>query len=549
MKNITLLGINARFTHSNLALFYMRQAISDLGFNVVHVEESINQDKFKILAQVVASKPDIVAISTYIWNREIVDFLVSSLKKIKAEIKIVLGGPEAGYNSSYWLDKELAPDYIIVGGGEAAWRYLAVSDFQLKDKIIVKANYSFSQIDLPYQEADFSSLENKYIYYEASRGCPFKCSFCLSSRSDQKLEYKNLDLIKEELVRILAHKPKIIKFVDRSFNADRTVSQGIWQFINSLETDTKFHFEVHPNLFTQEDFAILQATPKDRIQFEIGVQSTNQETIAEINRNHHFIHYKDKLKQLLFIKNIHTHLDLIIGLPFENYGSFLDSLNDLLVLEPDVIQLGFLKVLPGTVMHDKQAEYGLIYDSQPPYQILQTKWLSFEDIAHLKSFEDMFNQVFNSSRFRNTLKFVTKYYNKAVDFYQHFSLYLQDKADLSNTNWTHLFSQVRDFITEDIPNLDLGLLDDYLSWDWLLHSRKNNLPHYLDKEANHKFKRQVFSDIKNKEVESWENLLGRNIKNLNNCAFFVPSTKQFSRDVLSGKNKALLFKDKIYFVN
>jgi len=549
MKNITLLGINARYTHSNLALYYIRESIIDLDFNLVILEESINQKGLNILALVMNTRPDVLAISTYIWNREIVEFLLSSLKRLAPAIKIVLGGPESGYNASYWLEKTYPPDYIIVGCGEAGLRYLAENNFQVEEKLITIPNFSFSDINLPYRDADFNSLENKYIYYEASRGCPFKCSFCLSSRSDQRLDYKSVTQIKQELTKILAHKPKIIKFVDRSFNVDKNISQEVWKFINSLETKTKFHFEVHPNLFTSEDFDILLHTPPERIQFEIGVQSTNQKTITEIDRNHHFINYKEKLKQVLSIKNIHTHLDLIICLPYEDKVSFLSSLNDLLLLEPDVIQLGFLKVLPGTVMYEKSDKYQLIYDSQPPYQILQTKWLSFEEIAYFMGFEDMFELIHNTSRLRNTLKFITAFYERPVDLFLHFADYLKDKEALTKSNWTQLFSDFRDFLIEVQPSLDVSLLDDYLCWDWLLHSRKNNLPNFLDKDLNHSFKKQLFKDLKDKEVRSWDKLLGVKIKNLNNCAFFVPTTLQFCADLLEVHNKVLLFNDEIFLLN
>ncbi len=547
MKNITLLGINSRFTHSNLALYYIRESIKDLGFNLVHLEESINQNKLNILAQVMKTVPDVLAISTYIWNREIVDFLVTSLKRISPKIKIVLGGPEAGYNSSFWLSRPFPPDYVIIGAGEAGWRYLAENNFRLDKKLINIPNQPFMSIELPYRQQDFSSLEHKYVYYEASRGCPFKCSFCLSSRTDQKLEYKTIDQIKQELGKILIHEPKIIKFVDRSFNVDRSISQETWKFINSLETSTKFHFEVHPNLFTESDFEILNETPPERIQFEIGVQSTNQQTISEINRNHHFIQYKNKLKQLLTIKNIHTHLDLIIGLPYEDRDSFLNSLNDLLLLEPDVIQLGFLKILPGTKMHQKKEEYGIIYDSQPPYQILQTKWISFQDIAYFLEFEDSFNLIHNTTRLRNTLGFINSYYSRPVDLFLHFATYLQDKEALSNTNWINLFSTFRSFLIKSHPNLDRDLLDDYLSWDWLLHSRKNNLPSFLDREANHSFKREVFADLKGDNFAYWEDLLGEDIKSLNNCAFFIPKSKIFSHAILNDKKRVLVFKESIFF--
>ncbi len=541
MKNITLLGINARYTHSNLALFYMREAIVDLPYKVNLSEESINQDKFKILANLVETEPQIVAISTYIWNREIVEFLLTSLKKINPEIIVVLGGPEAGYNRSYWQGKDLQADYIIVGGGEEAWRYLALNDFNLAESYLRIPNKAFSKISFPYKSSDFLMLENKYIYYEASRGCPFKCSFCLSSRSDQKLEYKSFPAIKSELDIILAHNPKIIKFVDRSFNANASISQAIWEYIISLETKTKFHFEVHPALFKQRDYEILDKCPPDRIQFEIGIQSTNPKTITAINRNHHFQDYRSKLEKILKIRNIHSHLDLIIGLPYEDKDSFLNSLNDLLILESDVIQLGFLKVLPATEMAEKREEYGLEYDSFPPYQILQTKWLPFKDMQFFLAFEDMFNHIYNSSRLKSSLKFITSYLDRPVDFFIHFNLFLQDRFDITNSNWLALFAVVREFIHTSYPQLNKDLVDDYLSWDWLRHSRKNNLPSFLDREENHLFKRQIFSDLKSKDDHAWKEILGPHIKNLNNCAFFIPRTKDFCQKELAGKTRVLLF--------
>lgn len=541
MKKITLLGINSRFTHSNLALFYLKRAIEDLPYQVSHLEESINQDRFKILANVIKSKADVLAISTYIWNRDIVDFIITTLKKISPKTIIVIGGPEAGYNCHHWLERDLSPDYIIKGGGEAAWRFLAENDFHYDNHIVNIPNYTFSEIRFPYRESDFHRLENKYVYYEASRGCPFKCSFCLSSRMDQKLDYKSLQVIKAELKIILQHKPKIIKFVDRSFNADRNISRSLWQYINSLDTKTKFHFEVHPALLQQEDLDILQKTPKERIQFEIGIQSTNPKTIKAINRNHHFQDYREKLKKLIKIKNIHTHLDLIIGLPYEDKNSFLKSLNDLLLLEADVIQLGFLKVLPATQMAEKQDEYGLKFDSQPPYQIVQTKWLPFSDIAFFLAFEDVFNYIFNSSRLKHTLKFVTSHLEEPVDFYQQFTHFIGNKGEINNSNWTNLFAIVRDFIHQNFPSLNKELVDDYLSWDWLLHSRKNNLPTFLDREENHIFKRQVFSTLKNKEDDSMLELLGPKVKTLNNTAFFIPRSEDFCKKELAGKTKVLVF--------
>lgn len=547
MKKITLLGINSRYTHSNLALHYLQRAICDLPYNVCLLEVSINQDKFKILAELIETKPDVVAISTYIWNRTIVEFLLTSLKAIASNAIIVLGGPEAGYNQNYWMNKKEKPDYLIQGGGEAAWRFLALNDFVCNDAVIKLNNIPFAEVPFPYEEKDFGDLENKYIYYEASRGCPFKCSFCLSSLSEQKLEYKSIEVIKQEIEKILLHNVKIIKFIDRSFNADRKIAREVWTFINSLNTKTKFHFEVHPALFTDEDFVILEETPKERIQFEIGVQSTNPKTISEINRNHHFQSYRDKLKKLLNIKNIHTHLDLIIGLPYEDRDTFFRSLDDLLLLRPDVIQLGFLKVLAATQMYEKQEEYQLIYDLEAPYQILQNKWLSFSDVSYFMDFEDVFNVLYNSNRLKNALSYIFALYENAVDFFKEFTYWLKHKEEITTSNWKQVFFLLRTFLVEKHENIDTRLLDDYLSWDWLQHSRKNNLPDFLDKQANHQFKRDVFISLKNRDIALQE-LLGGEVKNLNNCAFFVAQSEKFINDYLLGKAKVLLFQEKIVYL-
>lgn len=549
MKNITLLGINARFTHSNLALLYIRESIIDLDYKTVILEENINQDKFKILSSILESEPDILAISVYIWNRDLVKFIVSSIKRLYPEIKVVLGGPEAGYNHPYWLSLADAPDYIIVGGGEAGWRHLCLNKFDLQEKVIQLKNKPFSQIPLPYHKADFANLENRYIYYESSRGCPFNCSFCISSRMDQQLEFKSFEQIKEELDFMLVSESNIIKFVDRSFNADRKVSRAVWSYINSLETKTKFHFEVHPGLLSEEDFTIFQETPQERIQLEIGIQSTNEQTLREIHRTHQFGAFKDNLQKLLTFKNIHTHLDLIIGLPYEDKASFLNSLNDLLLLEPDVIQLGFLKVLPGTEMHEKTEEYELIYDVDPPYQVLQTKWVSFADMKYFYILEDTFDLIFNASRFTHTLKLLRSYYSRPVDLFISFVGFLGSEESLDKKNWQAIFSTFRRFLLSDLPQLEKAVLDDYLSWDWLTFTRKDNLPAFLQREEIVVFRKAVFSDLRSDKFQFWENLLGAKVKALTICAFYVASTEQFSQDILDNDKQALIFKDEIFTID
>ncbi len=547
MKNITLLSVNARYTHSNLAILYMRDILAGLNYNISILELTINTDKFKILANIIATNPDIIAISTYIWNAQVVEFLTENLKKLYPEKVLVLGGPEVSYNFEKWENLNFPPDYIIQGAGESGFRRLAESDFALEESIINIPNDNFINKSVPYTREDLDRIKLKYIYYEASRGCPFKCSFCLSSRSDQKLQYKQIDIVIKELTEILKSNPRIIKFVDRSFNANRVFARQVWQFISELEQETKFHFEVHPALLEDQDFEILEKIPPERIQFEIGVQSTNNKTLQAINRNYAFSSFKHKLTRLLNIKNIHTHLDLIAGLPYEDKTSYLNSINDLLELDADVIQLGFLKVLSGTEMHDKAEEYELVYDSETPYQILKNKWLTFEDIVYLHKFEDVFDAFYNSEKFKNTINEFKSCFARPVDLFIGLADCFSNLEEMSSYNLNKKFELFYSFLIETLGTAQENKISDFLSWDWILHSRKNNTPACLDHSQNLAYKNQVFDDLKTEAKQLWIDRLADKAKELKKCAFFVARSKEFSTKILNGKSKAIVFKDYIYF--
>lgn len=542
---ISLIAINSRYTHSNLALLYLRDALSDIYSDVNIVEATINQPKLKILSQVLGCESDVYMISVYIWNRNIVEFLVDNIRQLDPNSKIVLGGPEAGYNSQWWFSRKYRPDFIIVGAGEKAIKSLAKQAFKSDDKIIQEP-VIFSEVKLPYRSDDFSELKNKYIYYESSRGCPFNCAFCISSRMDQKLEYKPLQTILQEIDFIAGHEPLIVKFVDRSFNANRVIARSVWQHIIALKTKTKFHFEVHPALIEEEDLEILKRCPPERIQFEVGIQSTNPKTLRAINRNYSFDSFKENIRKLLTLKNIHSHLDLIIGLPYASKDVFINSLNDLLDIEPDVIQLGFLKVLPGTEMHEMISEYELVYEREIPYQILSTKWLSFAEMRFFLRFEECFEKLFNNSRLKHSLKFLESFYERKVDLYLALNEYFMCVEDLSVMNWKDIYRYVYNASELKLSKKDLTILLDYLRWDWLLNTRKNNLPDFLDREENHELKRESFAK-RIKDKDSLVSVLGKSVKDLNHCAFFVPETKEFRDTEVKDNSKIYLFKDRIFY--
>ncbi len=354
MKNILLVGINARYTHSNLAIRYLRNYVSDLSYQITLEEFTINQPLLDILSKIFKLEPEIIALSVYIWNTEIIRKLLPEVHKLLPECKIILGGPEVSYNPQHWLEEFPFLNFIICGAGEAGFRYLIEKKLLVKEQIIKIQNPAFNEIKFPYTDDDFPGLKDKYIYYEASRGCPFKCSYCLSSRSDQKLELREFNKVKEELEFLLNKKPRIIKFVDRTFNANREFSRNIWQYLIEINPDTKFHFEIYPALLEEEDFILLEKCPVDLFQFEIGIQSTNPATLKAIHRPDNWHKTKEKIQKLISIGNIHIHVDLIAGLPYDEFKHIKHSFNDIYALQADHFQLGFLKILPGTEITKKK---------------------------------------------------------------------------------------------------------------------------------------------------------------------------------------------------
>ncbi|MDA3812892.1 MAG: DUF4080 domain-containing protein, partial [Candidatus Cloacimonetes bacterium] len=425
MKKLLLVGINARYTHSNLALRYLRNFVDDLEHKTEILEFSINQDMLAILEQITRVRPEFIALSVYIWNTDIIYSLLPEIKKILPDSKIILGGPEVSYNPEEWLSKFSEIDYIVCGAGEAGLRYLLENGLQIGNQIIRKKNPHFSEIPFAYLPSDFPEIKNKYIYYESSRGCSFKCSYCLSSRSDQTLEFRDLENVRKELAFIIKQEPRIIKFVDRTFNINKEHSREIWKFLIDLEPNMTFHFEIHPELLDDEDLQILKKCPKGLFQFEIGIQSTNPETLKAIQRSGNWEKTADIVHQLISLGNIHIHVDLIAGLPFEDMQGFERSFNDIFNLKADHFQLGFLKVLPGTEMAENADKFGITSTKMNPYIILKNQWLSFDDLNKIHKIETLLNVFSNSNKFKTTLQYLIPrfdspfiFFNDLLDFLQ-----------------------------------------------------------------------------------------------------------------------------------
>lgn len=544
MKKLLFVGINARYTHSNLALRYLRNSVDDLKYKTEILEFSINQDMLDILEQIALKQPDILAFSVYIWNTEITRQLLPEIKKILPDAEIVFGGPEVSYNPKDWLEKFPEIDFIICGAGEAGLKYLLENELTVQNPIIRKKNPHFSKIPFPYLQSDFPEIKDKYLYYESSRGCSFKCSYCLSSRSDQSLQFRDLETVKQELRFLIEQKPNIIKFVDRTFNANKEHSREIWKFLIKLDPNITFHFEIHPELLDDEDLLILKTCPKGLFQFEIGIQSTNPETLKAIHRAHNCQKTANIVHQLMSFGNIHIHVDLIAGLPFEDMHSFEKSFNDIFNLKADHFQLGFLKVLPGTEMAENVDKFEIVSTNTSPYIILRNRWLSFDELNEIHKIETLLEIFSNSNRFNTTLKYLIPKFVSPFFFFIELLSFLQSKNfDLKTKNWKKNGLKLMQFTNKKFPDLKNFFLD-CLKWDWCLQAKSHYYPEFLRSELNVKAKQIGYEYLNSHKVKDKIKLgnLEFTVSDLKRTIFFMPISEEF-------KQKNLPTSEIIFFVN
>jgi anaerobic magnesium-protoporphyrin IX monomethyl ester cyclase len=364
-----------------MALYYLRNQVNPGKYGTAILEKTINDHVWDILTEINAYKPDILCLSCYIWNQNHTQNILKDIKKILPSVKIICGGPDISYNSEDWLDKFQSIDFIIQGAGEKAFYTLCENEFNYNDKIIKIDNYQFTEIKLPYNEYDKEKLNHRYIYYEASRGCPYKCSYCISSISEHKFEFKDIDTVKKEVEYLASFEPLIVKFVDRSFNVNTDFCIQIWEFIRNMRQFTKFHFEINPDFLNEKQVKELRLFPKDQVQLEVGIQTVHNKTLANINRGGSWSKTKKALDKLeILYTNIHLHYDMIVGLPGESLKDIHDSFNKIIRTQPHHFQVGFLKVLPGTQISKDVCKWGYKYQEQAPYRVLSTDQLSFEDL-------------------------------------------------------------------------------------------------------------------------------------------------------------------------
>lgn len=453
--NILLTAINAKYIHSNLAVYSLRAYAAgkcerykeETGI----AEYTINQPLDQILMDLYKRKPEVLCFSCYLWNIEYVEQLVAELGKIMPQTDIWLGGPEVSYHASHMLEQ--FPQVYGIMRGEGEETFLELAEFyynnsgksleqcekvqRLKEivgitfrdgeEIIETADRSVMDLSkVPFVYEDLDVFKNKIIYYESSRGCPFSCSYCLSS-IDKCLRFRDLELVKKELQFFIDHEIPQVKFVDRTFNCKHSHSMEIWSYIKEHDKGkTNFHFEVAADLLNEEELNLISTMRPGLIQLEIGVQSTNEQTIKEIHRTMKFSQVTEVVNRVHAAKNIHQHLDLIAGLPFEDYNSFHKSFCDVYALRPEQLQLGFLKVLKGSYMEEKTKDYELLYQNRPPYEVLSTKWLPYLDVIRLKGLEEMVEVYYNSRQFEHTMELLEQVFGDAFVMFEEMSNYYEE---------------------------------------------------------------------------------------------------------------------------
>ncbi len=453
--NILLTAINAKYIHSNLAVYSLRAYAAgkcerykeEIGI----AEYTINQPLDQILMDLYKRKPEVLCFSCYLWNIEYVEQLVAELGKIMPQTDIWLGGPEVSYHASHMLEQFPQVYGIMRGEGEETFLELAEFYYNNSEKsleqcekvqrlkeivgitfrdgeeIIETADRSVMDLSkVPFVYKDLDVFKNKIIYYESSRGCPFSCSYCLSS-IDKCLRFRDLELVKKELQFFIDHEIPQVKFVDRTFNCKHSHSMEIWSYIKEHDKGkTNFHFEVAADLLNEEELNLISTMRPGLIQLEIGVQSTNEQTIKEIHRTMKFSQVTEVVNRVHAAKNIHQHLDLIAGLPFEDYNSFHKSFCDVYALRPEQLQLGFLKVLKGSYMEEKTKDYELLYQNRPPYEVLSTKWLPYSDVIRLKGLEEMVEVYYNSRQFEHTMELLEQVFGDAFVMFEEMSNYYEE---------------------------------------------------------------------------------------------------------------------------
>ena len=494
---ILLAACNAKYIHSNLAVYNLKSCSGKYSPNVVIKEYTINQIRDDILKDIYLEQPDVICFSCYIWNISFVKELVPDLKKILPHVDFWAGGPEVSYDAVEFLKKNPAFFGVMVGEGEETFHELAGYYIERKPENLKEirgvAFHDETKVPdivhtgwrelmdlskVPFAYSNLTEFKNRIIYYESSRGCPFSCSYCLSS-IDKKLRFRDIELVKNELQFFIDNKVPQVKFVDRTFNCKHDHAMAIWRYITEHDNGiTNFHFEISADLLREEELALMKTMRPGLIQLEIGVQSTNPQTIKAIRRTMDFEKLKGIVEQIHGFGNIHQHLDLIAGLPYEGYDSFHKSFCDVYALRPEQFQLGFLKVLKGSHMMEMTGEYQILYKDREPYEVLSTAWLTYGEILRLKMVESMVEVYYNSGQFKHTLVFLEQYFEDPFRMYEALGRFYEKKgySEISHSRMRR-YEILMEFAGEQ-KEIPLEALSDVMLLDLYLRENLKSRPSF-----------------------------------------------------------------------
>ncbi len=543
---VLLTAVNAKYIHSNPAVYSLQKFVTayapEYGRNVELAEFTINHYADDILQEIYRRRPDVVAFSCYIWNLQMIERVLEDLPKVLPEVQIWAGGPEVSYDAPDFLKKHDCMTGVMMGEGEET--FLELMEYWHGKKKLneipgitwrdgegeIKVQPGRPLLDMnriPFLYDELDDFEHRIIYYESSRGCPFSCSYCLSS-IDKSVRFRDAQTVVKELQFFLDRKVPQVKFVDRTFNCRHSHALTIWNYIREHDNGiTNFHFEIAADLLNEEELALLNTMRPGLVQLEIGVQSTNQKTIEAIDRVMDFSHLCSVVKRVQSGHNIHQHLDLIAGLPWENFDSFRQSFNDVYHLYPDQLQLGFLKVLKGSRMQEKAEEYGIVYHSDPVYEVFYTNWISYQEILELKQIEDMVEVYYNSGQFPNTIRHLEK------EFCDPFTMYQQLAAFYGQQGWwgqshsrMQRFEMLREFIHSVSEN---RIYDELLLLDLYLRENSKSRPKWAPDLQNEK--KQFLDWFRQEEQEhqvlkGYEGFSARQMMNMVHLERFSIETAQ-----------------------
>ena len=490
--NITLVALNSKYVHNNIAIYYLEESIKkniniikelnkDISLNTYTLQLSVNDNLNSILKNIIDTKPDIVCIGVYIWNVDIIYNLCALLKDLLPNLIISLGGPEVSYNFNYVLNTHSYIDSILVLESELNIIYL-IKDYLLNNQVVNKT------YEIPIKPSDIPSISNKLvlecvnkpIYFETSRGCPYRCSYCTSC-IDKTVRYRDLEVVFKELDILLEKNVKQIRFLDRTFNSNKERAIIIWKYLLNNRKDTTFHFEICVNLLDDNTLEFLKTIPKDIFRFEIGIQSTNIDTLKAINRFNVFDKDKEIILKLVDMNNIFIHSDLIIGLPYESLEIFKNSFNDLYNLKTNEMQLGFLKFLKGTHIYNDKEKYGYIYNTTPPYEVISNNYISFNDICFLKQLEEVFELLYNSNKFNESIKYLENKFETPFDLYETITNFVI-KNNIIKISYDIIYELLIKLFNNDTILIQLLTYDYFTNFKGSKHWMYNNYD--IKKEIN-----------------------------------------------------------------